>query len=132
MDGFELAKKSRNLNPKISFLSLTARNLKADILTGLKIGADDYITKPFEAEELLLRINNIISRSKSESYNEYIFGSYTFYHEKAELIFKNESKTLTVLEDDLLKIFLENSNKIVTREAILKARYCPIKMCKKW
>jgi len=120
VDGFELAKKIRSSKPEIPFLFLTAKNLKEDIIKGLKMGADDYITKPFEVEELLLRINNIVSRSKSELSNRMNFGSYTFFYDKAELQFKDNIKTLTVLEADLLKILLQNKNKIVERELILK------------
>lgn len=120
MDGFELAKKIKSLKPEILLIFLTAKNLKEDKISGLKIGADDYITKPFEVEELLLRISNIISRSKSEFLNKYSFGNFTLFYEKLELHFKDDIKTLTVLEADLLQILLQNKNKIVEREFILK------------
>ncbi|NPA67999.1 MAG: response regulator transcription factor, partial [Chlorobi bacterium] len=119
-DGFELATKIKSSKPSVPFLFLTAKNLKEDIIKGLKTGADDYITKPFEAEELLLRIKNIIARSKNELPDEYKFAEYTFFYDKAELHYKNEIKTLTALEADLLKILLQNKNKIVDRKVILK------------
>ncbi len=120
LDGFELAKKIKNNDPKMPFLFLTAKNLKDDIIKGLKIGADDYITKPFEVEELLLRINNILLRSKIVDVNVYNIGKYKFFPETLELLFENETLTLTVLEADLLKVLLKNKNKITEREIILK------------
>jgi len=120
MDGFELAKKIRKLNPSMPFLFLTAKRMKEDVISGLKIGADDYITKPFEVEELLLRIRNILARSTNKNNDEYKIGKYTFYPGKLELCFENHVLTLTVLETDLLKILLQNKNTVVERELILK------------
>jgi len=119
MDGFELSRKIKKLNPLIPFIFLTAKSMKEDLYKGLKIGADDYITKPFDAEELLLRIKNILFRSKSQIANECIVGKYTFYPEKLELVFESKVVTLTVLEADLLKMLLQNKNKVVKREVIL-------------
>ena len=64
MDGYEVAIKIKNRNPDVPFLFLTAKSLKEDRIKGLKIGADDYITKPFDVDELVLRINNILRRTK--------------------------------------------------------------------
>ncbi len=119
LDGFELAKKIKNKNSKMPFLFLTAKNLKDDVIKGLKIGADDYITKPFEAEELLLRINNILLRSKKVDVNVHNIGKYKFFPETLELLFENETLILTVLEADLLTVLLKNKNKITEREIIL-------------
>ncbi len=119
LDGFELAQKIKNKNSKMPFLFLTAKNLKDDVIKGLKIGADDYITKPFEAEELLLRINNILLRSKKVDVNVHNIGKYKFFPETLELLFENETLILTVLEADLLTVLLKNKNKITEREIIL-------------
>ncbi|HKO76031.1 MAG TPA: response regulator, partial [Flavobacterium sp.] len=66
MDGFTLAEKIIKINPEVPFVFLTARKLKEDKIIGLKLGADDYIVKPFEADELVLRLNNILKRSKQK------------------------------------------------------------------
>jgi DNA-binding response OmpR family regulator len=78
MDGFELATEIRKLDREMPVVFLTAKNQKADRLKGLKIGADDYITKPFEAEELVLRLNNILKRSgKEPTWNRSAWGACT-------------------------------------------------------
>ena len=69
MDGFTLAEKIKEARPDVPIIFLTAKSLKEDIVRGLKIGADDYITKPFDPEVLILRINNILKRAYS-SYND--------------------------------------------------------------
>ena len=120
MDGFELSKKIKKQNPFMPLLFLTAKRMKEDIVTGLKIGADDYVTKPFEVEELVLRIKNILFRSKSKITDECEIGKYVFFPNKLELKIKDEITNLTVLEADLLNILLQNKNKIVERETILK------------
>ena len=120
MDGFELSKKIKKLNPFMPLLFLTAKRMKEDIITGLKIGADDYVTKPFEVEELVLRIKNILFRSKSKITEEFKIGKYMFYPDKLELKTEDDSTNLTVLEADLLNILFQNQNKIVERETILK------------
>ena len=66
MDGFTLAEKIIKINPDVPFVFLTARKLKEDKIIGLKLGADDYIVKPFEADELVLRLNNILKRSNQK------------------------------------------------------------------
>lgn len=119
MDGFELSRRIKKLKPHIPYLFLTAKRLKKDVITGLKIGADDYITKPFEAEELVLRIKNILSRTKSQLDEECAIGEYIFYPNKQELKIQNEMIQLTVLESDLLKYLLQNKNRIIKRESIL-------------
>ncbi len=120
MDGFELSKKIKKQNPFMPLLFLTAKRMKEDVVTGLKIGADDYITKPFEVEELVLRIKNILFRSKYRITDKCKIGKYMFYPDKLELKIDNDISNLTVLEADLLNILFQNQNKIVKREIILK------------
>ncbi len=120
MDGFDLAQRIKKQNPEMPFLFLTAKQMSEDVIKGLKIGADDYITKPFEVEELLLRIKNILARTNNIVSEEYIIGKYTFIPANLNLIYENENIKLTTLESDLLIILLQNKNKIVKREVILK------------
>ena len=76
MDGFTLAEKVKEAQPDIPIIFLTAKSLKEDIVRGLKIGADDYITKPFDPEVLILRINNILKRAYSSTNDEYKVSRY--------------------------------------------------------
>jgi DNA-binding response OmpR family regulator len=124
MDGFELAEKIRKVNTEIPILFLSAKILKEDRIKGLKIGADDYLTKPFSIEELNLKIEIFLKRSnkKVETVSTiYKLGNYQFDSTNF-LIFNNEEKiALTQRESDLLKLFLNNKNSILKREDILKA-----------
>ena len=124
MDGFELAEKIRKVNTEIPILFLSAKILKEDRIKGLKIGADDYLTKPFSIEELNLKIEIFLKRSnkKVETVSTiHKLGNYQFDSTNF-LIFNNEEKiALTQRESDLLKLFLNNKNTILKREDILKA-----------
>ena len=99
MDGFTLAKKIIELNPEIPFLFLTARKTKEDKLKGLKLGADDYIAKPFEAEELILRLKNILKRTEQQRVSIALpendvtirIGKYIFDYANLELRFNNST-----------------------------------------
>jgi DNA-binding response OmpR family regulator len=126
MDGFTLAEKIIKFNPEIPFVFLTARKLKEDKIIGLKLGADDYIVKPFEVEELVLRLNNIMKRSQKSSslfteINELQIGSYLF--DTKRLCLKNNTKIqqLTEKEAALIHFFYTHKNQMLKREQILKA-----------
>jgi DNA-binding response OmpR family regulator len=126
MDGFTLAEKISRINPEIPFIFLTARKLKEDKIRGLKLGADDYIVKPFEAEELVLRLNNILKRSPQKQIlfsktDELQIGSYAF--DTQRLCLKNNIKTqqLTEKEASLIHFFYAHKNQMIKREQILKA-----------
>jgi DNA-binding response OmpR family regulator len=126
MDGFTLAEKIININPEIPFIFLTARKLKEDKIIGLKLGADDYIAKPFEAEELILRLNNILKRSQqkitfSSEIDELQIVSYLF--DTKRLILKNSGKTqqLTEKEAALIHFFYIHKNQMIKRDEILKS-----------
>jgi DNA-binding response OmpR family regulator len=118
-DGFTLAGKIKELAPDIPLIFLTARSLKEDIVRGLKIGADDYITKPFDPEVLILRINNILKRVYSSVNDEFRISSTVLRYNMLELNSGNSIVKLTLKEAQLLKYFITNRNKVLTREDIL-------------
>jgi DNA-binding response OmpR family regulator len=120
MDGFTLAEEIRKNDPAMPVVFLTARNQKEDRLKGLKIGADDYITKPFEAEELVLRINNILKRSGKEENGPTTIGCLNLRF--GELVIEDGQSTynLTPRESELLQYLVENKNRVVKREEILE------------
>ncbi|MCU0362884.1 MAG: response regulator transcription factor [Bacteroidales bacterium] len=119
MDGFSLAEKVKESNPEIPVIFLTARSLKEDIIRGLKIGADDYITKPFDPEVLILRINNILKRAYSSSNDEYRISDTVLNYNTLELTSGGIKEKLTLKEAQLLKMFIINKNKMLAREDIL-------------
>lgn len=118
-DGFELARQISSKSPDTPFIFLTAKGLKEDRIKGLKLGADDYICKPFEVDELVLRIQNILKRTGLQEIEKYEIGQYTFINN--ELLLKGFEKELilTVKEAKLLKYFLDHQNKLIKREDIL-------------
>ena len=124
MDGFELAENMIRFLPEVSFLFLTARNEKSDRLHGLKIGADDYITKPFDIDELVLRMRNIIKRKKggiaAVAVNTVIIGDVSYNKDALELhIDGKESVILTRREAELLEYLISHADKVLKREEIL-------------
>ena len=124
-DGFTLAEDIINENPEIPFVFLTARKLKGDKLKGLKLGADDYIVKPFDADELVLRLKNIIKRSsntvtKVNKEETIQIGKYIFNQRRLELIFDEEVQQLTEKEANLILFLFEHKNQMLKREEILK------------
>jgi len=120
MSGFSLAQKVRKeLHLDVPIIFLTARSLKEDIVRGLKIGADDYITKPFDPEVLILRINNILKRAYSSVNDEFKVSQTTLKYNTLELICPDSKVKLTLKEAQLLKYFIINKNKILAREDIL-------------
>ncbi|MCH5226862.1 MAG: response regulator transcription factor [Muribaculaceae bacterium] len=122
-DGFTLAQEIRNVNSEIPIIFLTAKNLKEDILEGFKIGADDYITKPFSMEELVFRIGAILRRVKGKKDKEitlYKIGRYTFDTQKQVLISKDKTQKLTTKESELLALLCSHVNEILERNFALK------------
>ncbi len=119
MDGFTLAEKIKEKDIDIPIIFLTARSLKEDIVRGLKIGADDYITKPFDPEILILRLNNILKRAYSSSNDEYTVSGTVLKFNTLELVCGDTKEKLTLKEAQLLKYFMINKNKILAREDIL-------------
>ncbi|WP_159473319.1 response regulator transcription factor [Chryseobacterium sp. 18068] len=120
IDGFSLAKMILKTKPYFPILFLTAKNQKIDRLTGLKIGADDYISKPCDPEELILRIKNILKRTlSSETITQYKIGSYILDTEKLLLSHPKEKIRLTIREKDLLLYLLKFNHKTIKRDDIL-------------
>ena len=122
-DGFTLAKEVRNSNQDIPIIFLTAKTLKEDILEGFKIGADDYITKPFSMEELVFRIEAIIRRTKGKKNKEstvYRIGQFTFDTQKQLLCLGDEQRKLTTKENELLALLCSHANEILQRDFALK------------
>ena len=122
-DGFTLAKEIRTINKVVPIIFLTARSMKDDVLEGFKIGADDYITKPFNMDELLFRIEAILRRVKTDAPFaplEYTLGKYTFDTQKQILQSDEISYKLTTKESELLKLLCDNANQILERNFALK------------
>jgi DNA-binding response OmpR family regulator len=124
MDGFTLAKEIRKLDTHIPFLFLTAKSMQEDRIQGLEIGADDYLTKPFSMEELLLRIKAIRRRIEEGSKNKpsnniFNFGQYVFDYNRQMLTIGSSQQKLTSKEADLLKLLCQNMNNVLDRSAAL-------------
>jgi DNA-binding response OmpR family regulator len=123
LDGFSLAEKIITINPEVPFIFLTARKLKEDKIIGLKLGADDYIVKPFEVDELVLRLQNILKRieqKRSLDGNNIIeIGSYIFDNERLTLNNKNHVQQLTEMEASLIEYLYLNHNQLLKRDQIL-------------
>ena len=123
-DGFSLAKDIRKVDQDIPIIFLTAKSQKDNIIKAFKHGADDYLTKPFSIEELLVRIEAILKRvpekDMKELSDEFNLGSYTYIHNQNLLIDKDKKKfSLTTKENELLKLFCLNINNKVERNAAL-------------
>jgi DNA-binding response OmpR family regulator len=120
MDGFTLAVEIRKLDAAMPLVFLTAKNQKDDRLKGLKIGADDYITKPFEAEELVLRLNNILKRARKKDESSTKIGRLNIQFGELLIQDGENSYSLTPRESELFRYLIENQNTVVKREEILK------------
>jgi DNA-binding response OmpR family regulator len=124
IDGFTVARKIREMNHHVPIIFLTAKTLKEDRIKGLTIGGDDYMTKPFNIEELVLKIEVFLKRSQvkeeyPEDYSPLRMGSFIFDYKNQLLNLMGEQIRLTQKEADLLKYLNENRNKILKREDIL-------------
>lgn len=125
-DGFAVAETIREVNPDMPIVFLTAKTMQEDKVKGLTIGADDYITKPFDFQEFILRINAILKRSgvtteeKVEKIEHYTIGSYSFDVKNQNLAHKSGDKKLTKKETRILTFLCEHINDIAPRDLILK------------
>ena len=122
-DGFTLAQEIRQANAQIPIIFLTAKTLKEDILEGFKIGADDYITKPFSMEELTFRIEAILRRvrgKRNKDTNMYQIGKFTFDTQKQLLTIGDKQTKLTTKESELLGLLCAHANEILQRDFALK------------
>ena len=123
IDGFSIGREIRSLNPDIPIIYLTAKSLKEDIITGYKIGADDYIIKPFDADVLLYKIAVVLKRSEGATSSEsHIFqiGKYTFDNKLREITLNGIKQLLSPKEAALLQLLCEYKNQLLSREIALK------------
>ena len=129
LDGFSTAEKIIEINPEVPFMFLTARKMKEDKLKGLKLGADDYVVKLFEADELVLRLNNILKRTQKNRTKstpvttEEItkIGLYQFNTKRLVLTINETSQRLTEKEGELITFLYQHKNQLLKREEILNA-----------
>jgi len=123
VDGFTIAEEIRKRNKQVPILFLTAKSLKEDRIRGLRLGADDYITKPFSIEELILKIEIFLKRSQIVvKDDEHLFqiGDFNFDHKNLQLKNKSIKRQLTQKEADLLRYFIKNKNEVLKRSDILE------------
>lgn len=122
-DGFEIATAIRKADANVPIIFLSAKTLKEDKLKGLRLGADDYLVKPFSIEELILKIEVFLKRSQKKSPDKplYQLGKYQFNSANYQLTHHQEKITLTQREAELLKLFIDNKNVVLKREEILKS-----------
>jgi DNA-binding response OmpR family regulator len=124
-DGFSLARDIRKINQDTPLIFLTAKSLKEDRIEGFKIGGDDYISKPFSMEELILRIQAVLKRTQKSrepipTENIFAIGNYIFNFERRLLKTKDHEQKLTDKESDLLRLLCVHQNQILEREVALK------------
>lgn len=125
-DGFKVAQEIREKKINIPIIFTTAKTLQTDILEGFRLGADDYLTKPFTMEELLARINAVLLRAykdkerKVKDSSTYQIGIYSFDHNRQVLKLEEQEEKLTAREADLLKLLCNYSNRILDRKVALK------------
>lgn len=125
MDGFTLAREIRKKTPEIPFIFLTAKTLKADVVEGYKIGADDYITKPFDSELLLYKIRVILKRryevKKADQLpTEFRIGNYFYNYRLRSLKLNGQEVKLSPKEAELLRLLAVNMNDVVQRQEALR------------
>jgi DNA-binding response OmpR family regulator len=123
-DGFSLAKEIRMKDKDVPIIFLTAKSMKEDAIHGFKVGADDYITKPFSMEELLMRMKAILRRINKQEpdiqVNNFKIGAYDFDSQTNNLIINDSQNKLTTKESELLKLLCQNKNQSVSRSFALK------------
>jgi two-component system, OmpR family, response regulator len=124
MDGFTLGEEIRDVNPDVPLFFLSAKTMKDDIIQGYKLGADDYITKPFDSEVLLHKIKAILKRNeemhREEVNAEFDLGKYHFNPRLRELTIAGKVQVLSPKENELLKMLSEYKNDLLSREIALK------------
>ena len=123
MDGFTLARELRMINAEVPIMFLTAKNLKDDILEGFKLGADDYLTKPFSMDELVYRMEAILRRVKARNKQmavRYQLGRFVFDTQRQLLTIGEKSTKLTTKESELLTMLCTHMNDVLERDLALK------------
>jgi two-component system alkaline phosphatase synthesis response regulator PhoP len=127
MDGFAVTQNIRLTNTDVPILILSAKNTSADRVTGLKRGADDYLTKPFNLEELILRVQKLINKNKKLQEKSFVGDTYAFgghhinFKAQEAVTLNGETISLSKKEAMLLKLLIENKNEVVPREKILQS-----------
>jgi len=123
VDGFTIATEIRKINTEIPILFLTAKNMRDDVLKGYRIGADDYITKPFDTEVLIFKLKAVLKRQNSVQAKEpefYQIGTYLFDFKLRTIEHENTKQKLSPKEAELLKMLCDNQNELLPRETALK------------
>lgn len=125
-DGYSLAMEIRSIVPDVPIIFLTAKNMKEDVIQGFSVGADDYITKPFSIDELVLRIEAILRRNRAIpgeiGRTVFNFGkNSTFYYSKHVLVVNNKEIKITAKESEILRLLCMNKDNILDRHAVLIA-----------
>lgn len=122
-DGFTLAKEIRALNSEVPIIFLTARSMKEDVIEGFRVGGDDYITKPFDSEELLYRVKAILKRVNGGENlpEEFRFGDFYFNYRLHSFEHNGETQKLSPKEADLLRLLLHHKNDLLSREVALES-----------
>jgi two-component system OmpR family response regulator len=124
VDGFTIAAEIRKINADIPILFLTAKSLREDVLTGYRIGADDYITKPFDTEVLIFKLKAVLKRqaggNQPKEHDLYQIGTYTFDFKLRTIEHQGSKQKLSPKEAELLKMLCDNQNELLPREAALK------------
>ena len=129
LDGFAVAENIRTSDPEMPFLFLTAKSLKADKLKGFGLGAEDYITKPFDEEELVCRMNVILKRSEKAAAAEksvptkFQIGSFSFDYNRQELTSENQTHRITEKENEVLRLLCLHKNRILRRDDAVEKIY---------
>ena len=127
MDGFFVAKTFKKKGINFPFIFLTAKSLKKDILNGYALGAEDYITKPFDEQELLCKINVVLRRFKKDPFENakscHQIGKYSFNYDRQELSFGKNLHRLTEKENEVLRLLCHNKNRILRREEAITHIY---------
>lgn len=120
-DGFSLAQDIRKVNTQVPILFLTARGRIEDKITGYDVGADDYLTKPFEQQELLLKIKALLRRTSNhiEEKGHYLVGEYSYHPETMMLEHSEEERRLTKTESKVLGLLCEHKNRVMERDLLL-------------
>ena len=128
MDGFALARRLRDIDPQVRFLFLTARSLKEDMLQGFALGAEDYIRKPFDKDELMCRIQVMMRRNANGVEQplpscRFAIGDYLFDYSKQELSYNAEIWRMTEKENEVLRLLCMNQNQILRRDDAVEMIY---------
>ena len=126
MDGFSIAEGIKKINPAVPFIFLTAKTMKQDILKGYATGADDYVTKPFDSEVLICKIEAILARTAGKeealpAMQTVQIGHYTFNHTLREITIHDSVQKLSPKEADLLHMLNQHRNEVLPRELALRA-----------